>query len=100
MGQTQPEAGRNPSTIEVIGHRFSLASPTTATALGAVVLVLVIAGWTLSALDHQLTISNIASGLATILAFAGVAVVVAPAPAPQPCGMDPDSHCLSGDTRH
>ena len=61
----------------VIGRRFALASPTTATALGAVVLVLVIAGWTLSALDHQLTISNIASGPAIILAFAGVGVVVA-----------------------
>jgi hypothetical protein len=63
--------------MEVAGRRFALASPLTATVLGAVLLLLVIAGWTLSALDHQLTVSNTGSGLATVLIYAGVGVIVA-----------------------
>ena len=63
--------------MEVADRRFALASPLTATGLGTVLLLLVIAGWTLSALDHQLTVPNIGSGLAVVLVYAGVGVVVA-----------------------
>jgi hypothetical protein len=77
MGRTQSEAEPGPSAIQVTGRRFALASPATATALGVVVLVLMIAAETLIALDHELTIANTVSGPASALTFAVVGVVVA-----------------------
>jgi two-component system, NarL family, sensor kinase len=75
MGQSQP-AGQA-LVMDVKARHFALASPLTATVLGAVLLVLLIAGWTLSALDHQLTIVNVGSGLVVALTYTGVGVVVA-----------------------
>ncbi len=60
-----------------MARRFAVASPGTATALGAVVLVLVIANTVLSVLDHSLTLSHIGGGAVAALAYAGVGVVVA-----------------------
>ncbi len=62
---------------DVAGRRFRLASPATATALGALVLVLLGVTVALAALIHQLTIFNVATGLTIPLAFAAVGVVVA-----------------------
>jgi hypothetical protein len=76
VGKAQSAAGQAPVTTDVTARRFALASPLTATVLGVVLLVLVIAGWTLSALDHQLTVSN-GSGLAVVLIYAGMGVIVA-----------------------
>jgi hypothetical protein len=75
--QPQPVAKHEPLTIEVSGRRLVLLSPLTAMILGGLLLILVIVGWTLSALDHQLTIPAIGSGLVTTLIYAGVGVVVA-----------------------
>jgi hypothetical protein len=55
-------AGQEPLTVEVTARRVALASPTPAVVLGAVVLVLVIAGLTLSGLDRQLTLSRVGAG--------------------------------------
>jgi hypothetical protein len=60
---------------EVAG--FRLASPATANALGAVVLVLVGVTLALVALIHQLTIFNVVTGVPIPLAFAAVGVIVA-----------------------
>lgn len=62
---------------QLVGRRFAVASPGTATALGAVVVVLVIANIVLSVLDHSLTLSHIGGGAVAALAYAGVGVVVA-----------------------
>ena len=51
VGQPQP-----------VGRHFAVASPGTATALGAVVVVLVIANIVMSVLDHSLTLSHIGGG--------------------------------------
>src|SRR6202050_5318842 len=62
---------------EVAGRRFRLASPATATALGALVLVLIGVTVALVTLIHQLTIFNVVTGVPIPLAFAGVGVIVA-----------------------
>ena len=61
----------------VPARRFRLASPATANALGALVLVLLGATVTLAALIHQLTVLNVATGLTIPLIYAAVGVVVA-----------------------
>ena len=61
----------------VAARRFRLASPTTANALGAVVLVLLGVTVTLAALIHQLTVLNVATGLTIPLIYAAVGVIVA-----------------------
>ena len=61
---------------EVAGRRFRLTSPATATALGALVLVLIGVTLALVALIHQLTIFNVVTGVPIPLAFAGVGVIV------------------------
>jgi hypothetical protein len=62
---------------DVAGRRFRWASPATATALGALVLVLVGTTVALAILIHQLTILNVATGLTIPLTYAAVGVVVA-----------------------
>jgi hypothetical protein len=52
-----------PEMTEVAGRRFRLASPKTANALGALVLVLIGATVALVALIHQLTIFNVVTGV-------------------------------------
>ena len=54
-----------------------LASPTTATVLGGVVLALAAATLTLVSLARQITVHHIGPGLAIVLVYAGVGVVVA-----------------------
>jgi hypothetical protein len=61
----------------VIGRRFRLASPVTATVLGALVLAEMAATLVLAGLDHQLTWSVALHGPPGLLIFAGVGVVVA-----------------------
>ena len=75
VGQPQP-----------VGRHFAVASPGTATALGAVVVVLVIANIVMSVLDHSLTLSHIGGGAVAALAYAGVGVVVARHQPPNPVG--------------
>jgi len=60
MGVAQPAGGQAPAAQHV-ARRFRLASPATATILGALVL-LAVATSTLTALAHQLTIRNVVSG--------------------------------------
>jgi ABC-type multidrug transport system fused ATPase/permease subunit len=62
---------------DVAARRFRLASPATATACGALVLVLLGVTVTLAVLTHQLTVLNVATGLTIPLAYAAVGVVVA-----------------------
>src|SRR5271169_315193 len=62
---------------DVAARRFRLASPATATALGALVLVLLGVTVALAILIHQLTILNVATGLTIPLIYAAVGVVVA-----------------------
>jgi hypothetical protein len=62
---------------DVAGRRFWLASPATANALGALVLVLLGITVVLAALIHQLTISNVVTGVPIPLGYAAVGVVVA-----------------------
>ena len=62
---------------DVSGRRFALASPATANALGALVLVLLGVTVTLAVLIHQLTILNVATGLTIPMGYAAVGVVVA-----------------------
>jgi hypothetical protein len=59
------------------GRRFRLASPATANAVGALVLVLLGVTVTLAVLIRQLTILNVATGLTIPLIYAAVGVVVA-----------------------
>jgi hypothetical protein len=66
-----------PEMTEVAGRRFRLASPATATALGALVLVLIGVTLALVTLIHQLTVFNVVTGVPIPLAFAGVGVIVA-----------------------
>ena len=62
---------------DVAARRFQLASPATATAFGALVLVLLGVTVALAVLIHQLTILNVATGLTIPLLYAAVGVVVA-----------------------
>ena len=62
---------------DVTARRFRLASPATATAFGALVLMLLGVTVALAALIHQLTILNVATGLTIPLIYAAVGVVVA-----------------------
>jgi two-component system, NarL family, sensor kinase len=66
-----------PAMTDVAARRYRLASPVTANALGALVLVLLGVTVTLAALIHQLTILNVATGLTIPLIYAAVAVIVA-----------------------
>jgi hypothetical protein len=64
--------------VRPAGRRAArLASPATATALGVLVLVLLGATAALSALIHQATFINIATGIPIPLAYAAVGVIVA-----------------------
>jgi hypothetical protein len=63
-------------TTEVSARRFRLASPATALVLGGLVLALLVAGWPLGAMVHQLGVSDVGQS-ALVLAFAAVGVVVA-----------------------
>jgi hypothetical protein len=57
--------------------RFRLASPATATVLGALALVLVAAATALSGLEHQLSILGSGPIVPIVVVYAGVGVVVA-----------------------
>ncbi len=57
--------------------RFRLASPVTATMLGALALILLAAGLVLSALVHQLSILGLGPIIPIVVVYAGVGVVVA-----------------------
>ena len=71
---TQPVPGRAPVTAGIVAR---LASPMTATVLGALVLAELIAALVLEGLDHQLTWSLAVIEPSCLLVFAGVGVVVA-----------------------
>ena len=58
-------------------HPWRLASPATASVLGALLLVLAAALFTLKDFDHQLTTSGTGWGFAIILIYGGVGLVVA-----------------------
>jgi hypothetical protein len=75
--EVQADGAQVPEMTGVPARRFRLASPATANALGAVVLVLLGATVTLAALIHQLTVLNVATGLTIPLIYAAVGVVVA-----------------------
>ena len=64
-------------TTGVMARRPRLASPATATALGALALVLVGVTVVLASLVHELTILNVGSGIPIPLVYAAVGVVVA-----------------------
>ena len=61
---------------ETVPHRRRMASPATALVAGGLVLVLLVASWPLSAMAHQLNVSNDGPNI-LILAGAAVGVVVA-----------------------
>jgi hypothetical protein len=75
--QTQPVPGRASVAAEIVARLARLASPVTATVLGALVLAEVIATLVLEGLDHQLTWSLAVIEPPGLLIFAGVGVVVA-----------------------
>ncbi len=77
MGRAKPAAEQASLTADVTARRFRLTSPNTATLLGALVLALAVATWTLTALAHQLTIRHDAPGFVFVVAYAGVGVIVA-----------------------
>ena len=72
MGEMQPAAGLAPVPAGVKARGFRLASPVTATILGALVLVLAVVAIPLA----SLTVINVGSDLLNLI-FAGVGVVVA-----------------------
>jgi hypothetical protein len=74
--QVQADGTQVPEMIDVAARRFRLASPATATAFGALVLVLLGVTVALAVLIHQLTILNVATGLTIPLLYAAVGVVV------------------------
>src|SRR5580700_2893615 len=59
------------------GHPRRLASPATASVLGALLLVLAAATLTLKGFDHQLTTSGTGWGFAIVFIYGGVGLVVA-----------------------
>src|ERR1700733_644834 len=75
--KTQAAGTPVPETTDVAGRRFWLASQATANTLGALVLVLLGITVVLAALIHQLTISNVVTGVPIPLGYAAVGVVVA-----------------------
>jgi hypothetical protein len=75
VGEAQPAGGQARSAK--VARSFRLASPATATIIGALVLVLAVATTTLTGLAHQLTIRDVVSGLVFVLIYGGVGVVVA-----------------------
>jgi hypothetical protein len=77
VGEVQPAGGQAPVTSEVTGRRFTLASPLTATVLGALVLALAVTGVALSFLARNSAVSDGGAGLAAVLVYAAVGVVVA-----------------------
>jgi MFS family permease len=62
---------------DVTGRRFQLASSATATALGVLALALLGTTAALSALIHQATFLNVATGIPIPLVYAAVGVIVA-----------------------
>jgi len=74
---TQPVPGRASVMAEIMTRLVRLASPVTATILGALVLAEIIATLVLEGLDHQLTWSLALIEPSALLIFAGVGVVVA-----------------------
>ena len=77
MGEGQPAAGPPPEAAQVGTGRFRLASPRTATALGALAVVLTALNVVLAELVHQLTFLGIGPGIPVFLIYAGVGVVIA-----------------------
>jgi hypothetical protein len=77
VGEAQPAAGQVPVTSELTGRHFALASPVTATVLGALVLLLTAAFVPLAGLAHQLTIFSVGQSILISFINAGVGVVVA-----------------------
>jgi hypothetical protein len=75
MRRFDPVAG-GAVMAETVPHRRRLASPATALVAGGLVLVLLVASWPLSAMAHQLNVSNDGPNI-LILAGAAVGVVVA-----------------------
>lgn len=76
MGDAQPTAEETASTRKPAVRDSRLASPTTAVAVGASELALLIIGVTLAAAAHQLTFS-VSGDFVAILAFGVVGVLVA-----------------------
>jgi hypothetical protein len=73
----QPAAEQAPATEEITAPRFRLASPATATVLGALVLALAVAEVALSLLARDFAVSGNGAGLVAVLVYAAVGVVVA-----------------------
>jgi hypothetical protein len=77
MIKAQADGTLVPEITAVAARRPRLASPATANAFGALVLVLLGVTVTLAALIHQLTVLNVATGLTIPLIYAAVGVIVA-----------------------
>jgi hypothetical protein len=77
VAKAQATGTQVPELTQVAGRRFRLASPATANAFGALVIVLLGVTVTLAVLIHQLTILNVTTGLTIPLIYAAVGVVVA-----------------------
>ncbi len=75
--KAQAAGAQVPERSDAAGRRFRLASPATANALGALVVVLLAVTVTLAGLIHQLTILNVSTGLTIPLIYGAVGVVVA-----------------------
>src|SRR6204780_3604594 len=77
MGEGQPADGPPPEAAQAGTGGFRLASPRTATALGALAVVLTALNVVLAELVHQLTLLGIGPGVPVFLIYAGVGVVIA-----------------------
>jgi len=77
VGELQPAVGQSAVTTEVSARRYRLASPTTATILGVLVLLAAVASLVADGLSHQLTFTNDGTTLTICGIYAAVGVVVA-----------------------
>jgi hypothetical protein len=74
---TRPSSGQAAKTNQVVARRLRVASPTTATIAGGLVLALTAAWVPLAGLVRQATVLNIGPAVPIILIYAGVGLVVA-----------------------
>jgi hypothetical protein len=77
VGEAQPAGGPGAAGTGIPARRFRLASPATATLLGAAAAILTALGVILADLVHQLTFLNTWAGIPVFLGYAGVGVVIA-----------------------
>ena len=77
MEQPQPAGGPGAAGPGILARRSRLASPATATVLGAAAVILTALGVILADLVHQLTLLNTWAGIPVFLGYAGVGVVIA-----------------------